>query len=388
MNKSRMSVPSNMTLRSTIVLRKVLKTIHTSSLLKPRKGTFGGKGLSRTVIGSTAASEVRSRPLPQSTMIGRKLHSPQRGIALHGTREAAPKTIARTNMTLLQRKLENQVEDDQPVGKVKTSRRLRASIGKQDAARGEANVNSPTQASRSPARPLQPDQDPAVLAEAIIRTSEEEGQEGQAGQERKTTRIRSQDLVGFKGSGGSSRSSPAAVCLVASMLASSVEGLATGNGWPHIACPAKIKVKFETKPNITEYRTTGDLFRYEVEGNNPSKFYPTDFAMSPDPSAIEDSILSANMLAGPVRNELQGFKARRPFLCKSTIGCDHCIPKNLYATPAASEQHVEHYLLSGEAWIADTGSAQGLATKHDVPDRYQFFSDHRMVKAHHTSKAK
>ena len=97
--------------------------------------------------------------------------------------------------------------------------------------------------------------------------------------------------------------------------------------------------------------------------------------MSPNPSAIEDSILSAKMLAGAVQNELQGFKAKCRFMCKSTIGCDHCIPKTLFATPAASEQQVEHYLLSGEDWIADTGSAQDLATKYDIPDRYQFFSD-------------
>ena len=54
---------------------------------------------------------------------------------MHGTREVAPKTIiARTNMRLLQRKLENRIEGDLPVGMVKTSRRLRASIGKLDAA--------------------------------------------------------------------------------------------------------------------------------------------------------------------------------------------------------------------------------------------------------------
>ena len=87
-------------------------------------------------------------------------------------------------------------------------------------------------------------------------------------------------------------------------------------------------MKFESKPNMTEYHVTGDLFQYEVERTNPSKFYPTDFAMSPDPSVIEDSILSAKMLAGAARNELQGFKARCRFLCKSTIGCDHFIPKN------------------------------------------------------------
>ena len=93
------------------------------------------------------------------------------------------------------------------------------------------------------------------------------------------------------------------------MPASSVEGLATGNGWPCVARPARVKVKFELKPNIAEYTATGDLFLYEV-GRNPSKFYPTDFAMSPNPSAVEDSILSAKMLAGAVRHEFEGFKAR------------------------------------------------------------------------------
>ena len=77
-----------------------------------------------------------------------------------------------------------------------------------------------------------------------------------------------------------------------------------------VACPAKIRVKFESKPNMTEYHVTGDLFQYEVERTNPSKFYPTDFAMSPNPSAVEDSILSAKMLAGAVRHEFEGFKAR------------------------------------------------------------------------------
>ena len=56
--------------------------------------------------------------------------------------------------TPLQRRLENRAEDDLPVGKVKTSQRLRVSIGKPDVARGEGNLNSGKQKPRkaTPAR--------------------------------------------------------------------------------------------------------------------------------------------------------------------------------------------------------------------------------------------
>ena len=65
MNKSIMYAPSSMTLKSTIVPKRELRIIPTNFLLMLYRDTSGGKGLSRTVTGSTAALEVRSRPLPR-----------------------------------------------------------------------------------------------------------------------------------------------------------------------------------------------------------------------------------------------------------------------------------------------------------------------------------
>ena len=106
--------------RFTTVLKREVKIIPTNTLLMQYNGISGGKGSSRTVTGSTAALEVRSRPLLQSTTVGRKLRSSQRGTVSHGTRAVAPKKTARTNTRLLRRKLENQVEVVLRVGRVKT----------------------------------------------------------------------------------------------------------------------------------------------------------------------------------------------------------------------------------------------------------------------------
>ena len=170
-NKSRTYGPYNMISKSTTVLKKELIIIPTNTLLMLYRDISGGKGLSRTVTGSTTALEVRNRPLQQSTTIGRRLRSSQRVTVSHGTRAVAPKRIARTSTRLLQRRLENQVEVDPPAVRAKTSPRSHVSTGKPDVANGEVIANSPMQASRSPARPLLPDQDPAVPAEAIRRTS-------------------------------------------------------------------------------------------------------------------------------------------------------------------------------------------------------------------------
>ena len=389
MNKSRMYELYNMTSKFTIVLKKELRIIPTNTLLMLYKGTSGGKGLSRTVIGSTAALEVRDRPLQQSTTIGRKLHSSQRGYCVAWNKGSCTKENCtykhetppkKTRKPSRGRSTSREGKDKSKITRKywKAGRCKRGS----DCEFSHAGKQKPRKA--TPAR--SGSRSSRGSDKKDKRKKDKRGKRDKSG--RRSGSDGSRKSKGSKGSGGSNRSSPrvtpAAVCLVVSMLASSVEGLATGNGWPSIACPAKIKVKFESKPNITEYRTSGSLYPYEVERKSPSKFYPIEFAMSPNPSAIQDSILSAKMLAGAVQNELQGFKAKCRYMCKSTIGCDHCIPKTLYATPAASEQQVEHYLLSGEDWIADTGSAQDLATKYDIPDRYQLL----MERVRHTCKVR
>ena len=197
---------------------------------------------------------------------------------------------------------------------------------------------------------------------------------------RKGSRERSNSSKGSRksGSGGSGKSkspSPAAVCLIASMLASVAQGFpcqATGNGLPNFACPA---VRFNEKPDITTFKADGILDPYVVKRKDPKTIYPIDFSFPSSKEAVEDAILTAKMLGGAVRNESNGFPAKCDYKCDNPFGCDHCIPKYICATPAESSKQVTHHMVTEEDWIADTGSAQDLMNRCDLPDSFQFYSN-------------
>ena len=167
MNKSRMYAPFNMTLKSTIGPKREMRIIPTNSLLMLYRGTSGGKGLSRTVAASTVALEVRSRPLPQSTTIEQDSIHPK-GVSRR--MEQGQLRQGKLHVQTYKHETPPKVEDVLLAGRAKTSPRSHVT-GKPDAAKGEMNVNSPTQASRSPARPLLPVHGPAVLVEVTRRTS-------------------------------------------------------------------------------------------------------------------------------------------------------------------------------------------------------------------------
>ena len=203
----------------------------------------------------------------------------------------------------------------------------------------------------------------------------------------------SRSSKGSRGSRGSAgKSTPAAVCLVASMLASVVDGFslsgptsvldqigininesqAAWEGEPHIACPG---VSFNLKPDITRVHAWGRLDPFVSEPSKPKKTFPASYQTKPNVQAVDDSILSARMLQGAVSGWLKGVKAACRYMCDSDLGCDSCIPSDIVALPASSPREVKYFHHSHEDWIADTGSAQDLLTRHDIPDEFQYRSD-------------
>ena len=201
----------------------------------------------------------------------------------------------------------------------------------------------------------------------------------------KEKRSSSKDSQASKGSNNSKSSkgsrssgkgpSPAAVCLVASMLASMAEGYAsnaTRNGLPICASPV---VRFNDHVDTCHIRAVGDMLPYLSAKSIPNKTFPVSYKTFTDSSVLEDSILSARMLSGAVSSEIKGVHSKCQYLCDSDIGCDDCIPKELVAMPAQVCHEVRRYQCSNEDWIADTGSAQDLLTRADIPDEFQFFSD-------------
>ena len=148
------------------------------------------------------------------------------------------------------------------------------------------------------------------------------------------------------------------------------EGYATWNGLPICAFPA---IRFNDHVDTCHIRAVGALFVRQV---NPKQDLSCErYKTFTDSSVLEDSILSARMLSGAVSSELKGVHSKCQYLCDSDIGCDDCIPKELVAMPAQVCHEVRRYQCSDEDWIADTGSAQDLLTRADIPDEFQFFSD-------------
>ena len=180
-----------------------------------------------------------------------------------------------------------------------TPPRLRASFGRLDAASGGTSVNSPMKVNSDPGRPPLQDRLHETLKRVTRarKTDAERRRETDLSRGAPVVRVSLEALDPPKGSRGSKgsagKSTPAAVCLVASMLASVVDGLslsgptsmldqiginvnesqAAWEGEPHIACPG---VSFNLKPDITKDSCLGQIRSFcfgtiQTEEDFPSK---------------------------------------------------------------------------------------------------------------------
>ena len=170
--------------------------------------------------------------------------------------------------------------------------------------------------------------------------------------------------------GKSPKASPAAVCLIASLLASVSEAYVMPK--MVVSCPSI--VRFNEQADIVKISAQGDLRPVGHAKRIFKDQYPWEHKFQFEPQDVEDAQLSAKMLQGAVKSELSGCTARCNFKCNTDFGCNHCIPKSMVAAPAQAEELVNDALIAPIDWIADTGSAQDLLTDHNLPDQYGYYS--------------
>ena len=188
-----------------------------------------------------------------------------------------------------------------------------------------------------------------------------------------------------KGSGGSSsKPSPAAVCLVASMLASVSQAFCIPQ--PRVVCPS---IRFDDSPDVSLVKARGNL---RPIGNNVTRdkvTFPWGHKFEVDDLAVSDAALTGTMLAGSVSNCLRGIECKCAYLCDTDFGCNECIPKGIKATPAECREDVKGAINLELDWIADTGSAQDLVNDSELPDNYGYYSDNpiRMITANGESSS-
>ena len=190
---------------------------------------------------------------------------------------------------------------------------------------------------------------------------------------------------GNKGKPDTPKASPAAVCLIASMLAS-VSNACLLPPIDVISCPA---VTFDTSHDVYHVIAKGDLVPVNPASRKYRRTYPMGYPFEFDEQDREDACLSASMLAGAVKNSLMNKDCKCNYECDTMFGCDHCIPKEIVAMPAKSEEYVDGCFEASIDWIVDTGSAQDLLTDHHVPDHYGYYSDNpiRLITANGESSS-
>ena len=138
-----------------------------------------------------------------------------------------------------------------------------------------------------------------------------------------------------KGSASSSKASPAAVCLVASMLASVSQAIRLPQ--PSIVCPS---IRFKDRPDVAEIEARGNLRPIGNSCTRGKVTFPWGHPFEIDEMAVNDAALVGTMLAGSVSNCLQGKSCKCGYMCDTDFGCDECIPKGLTAAPAECRQDV------------------------------------------------
>ena len=191
---------------------------------------------------------------------------------------------------------------------------------------------------------------------------------------------------GNKNSSSSGKATPAAVCLVASMLASVASGFAVD---PAKVCCPSIGIRFSNEVDVHRIAARGNMWPI-VNGEPKNRTtYPWGDKFEVDQQAVSDCALSATMLSGAVENSLKGIPAKCSYECDTEFGCDYCIPKGIVAAPAESREMIEGSIDLQIDWIADTGSAQDLVSQGEFPDDYGYYSSNpiRMMTANGESSS-
>ena len=130
-----------------------------------------------------------------------------------------------------------------------------------------------------------------------------------------------------KGSGkSSSKPSPAAVCLVASMLASVSQAICIPQ--PRVFCPS---IRFDDSPDVSLVKARGNLRPIGNSVTRGKVTFPWGHKFDVDQLAVSDAALTGTMLAGSVSNCLQGVECKCAYLCDTDFGCKECIPKGIKA---------------------------------------------------------
>ena len=174
-----------------------------------------------------------------------------------------------------------------------------------------------------------------------------------------------------KGSGASSsKPSPAAVCLVASMLASVSQAFCIPQ--PRVFCPS---IRFDDSPDVSHVKVRGNLRPIGNAVTKDKVTFPWGHQFEVDQLAVNDAALTGTMLAGSVSNCLRGIECKCAYLCDTDFGCNECIPKGIKATPAECREDVKGAINLELDWIADTGSAQDLVNDCELPDDYGYYSN-------------
>ena len=188
-----------------------------------------------------------------------------------------------------------------------------------------------------------------------------------------------------KGSGASSsKPSPAAVCLVASMLASVSQAFCIPQ--PRVFCPS---IRFDDSPDVSHVKVRGNLRPIGNAVTKDKVTFPWGHQFEVDQLAVNDAALTGTMLAGSVSNCLRGIECKCAYLCDTDFGCNECIPKGIKATPAECREDVKGAINLELDWIADTGSAQDLVNDSELPDDYGYYSNNpiRMITANGESSS-
>ena len=169
-----------------------------------------------------------------------------------------------------------------------------------------------------------------------------------------------------KKEGKSPKATPAAVCIIASMLASAAQACIIP------ACPS---VSFDFERQIIPIDAHGDMKPYREVKQSLRRRFPRDYKGSDSSSAVANARLAGRMLAGAVNSELEGSVCKRGFICDTEFGCDLCIPPDLYAVPAECSDDVTSAKVLHIDWIADTESAEDLLRDSTLPDQHGYMSD-------------
>ena len=160
-----------------------------------------------------------------------------------------------------------------------------------------------------------------------------------------------------KGSGASSsKPSPAAVCLVASMLASVSQAFCVPQ--PRVFCPS---IRFDDSPDVSHVKVRGNLRPIGNAVTKDKVTFPWGHQFEVDQLAVNDAALTGTMLAGSVSNCLRGVECKCAYLCDTDFGCNECIPKGIKATPAECREDVKGAINLELDWIADTGALKILS---------------------------